>query len=357
MKVQNDELNFSGQVVYVGIDVGKKNWAVSMYVADREHRVRSLDPSAEVLRRYLHAHFPGARYRCVYEAGYFGFAPFAALQAAGLECIVVNPGDVPTMNKERVRKTDVVDARKLAREFASGKLKGIHVPSRVEQEDRSLARSREMTVRKQTRCKNQIKALLGFYGIIVDEEVGDRYWSRKYITWLQQLNLATPAGTDSLQLLVKELLFFRSQILDITRRIRALSRDARYCESLKFLLTAPGFGMVNSMTFLTEIGDIRRFKNENRLATFVGLVPGEHSSSDTVRTTGMTPRRNTWLRHILIEAAWIASAKDTDLLNRYRLLKNRMPASKAIVRIARNLLRRIRYVLLNRVPYAMAAEQ
>jgi transposase len=256
-----------------------------------------------------------------------------------------------------VRKTDAVDAGKLARELAANKLKGIYVPSRVEQESRSLVRSRAGLVSKQTRCKNQIRAFVCLYGIEMDEEIDDRYWSRAYIGWLERLHLETDAGTTTLQTLIAELLFLRSQILTVTRRMRVLGQDPRYRESLRLLLSVPGIGFVSAMILLTELGDIGRFKNENRLACFVGLVPGEHSSGEKERSTGITSRRNRWLRHILIEAAWTASGKDTVLLKRFVTLKSRMPAQKAIVRIARNLLRRIWHVLVHRVPYRIATAQ
>jgi transposase len=113
-----------------------------------------------VLVKYLHRNFPGAKYRCVYEAGYFGFWIHDALQQQGIECYVVHPADVPTKDKERRNRSDRVDARKLARNLRSDELTPLYVPTRKAVEARSLVRTRSQFVKKQTRCKNQIKGML-----------------------------------------------------------------------------------------------------------------------------------------------------------------------------------------------------
>lgn len=350
MRLQHVELNFTGQTVFVGIDVGKKSWKVCVLVGDREHRTFSQNPDGAALAAYVRRLFPGARYRCVYEAGYFGFAPYAALVREGLECLVVNPGDVPTMNKERVTKTDRIDARKLARGLQAGTLTGIHVPSPEQQEDRALVRTRQVFVRKQTRCKNQIRAHLQFFGITMPKEMSERHWSRRYIRWLEELAADGTTKARALRLLLDELLFLRPHVATVTKEIRQLGMTARYQESFTLLRSLPGIDVVTGMILLTELGDIRRFRSMDALASYVGLVPSEYSSGEHQHRGGITHRRNAWLRHVLIEAAWHASAKDPVLVNVYAQQKAKRGAQQAIVRIARKLLGRIRYVLLHRVP-------
>ena len=166
-------------------------------------------PDVTLLVSYLHRHFPNATYHCVYEAGYSGYWICEQLRAHGVDCIVINPADVPTMDKERKHKTNKVDARKLARSLRNGELVPLYVPSRVAQEDRTLVRSRHMLVSKQTRCKNQIKSLLSFYGIILPEDIADRHWSARYVAWLESLSLQSPGGTHTLKTLLQELAHLR----------------------------------------------------------------------------------------------------------------------------------------------------
>lgn len=83
---------------------------------------------------------------------------------------MVHPADVPTMSKEKLRKTDAVDCNKLARELRSGSLEGIYVPKADVLEIRSLIRTRNMIVKDSTRTKNRIKSLLRFHGVDIPEE-------------------------------------------------------------------------------------------------------------------------------------------------------------------------------------------
>ena len=105
MQKKNTKLDFSGQDIYVGLDTGKKSWRVTILTGESEHRTFTQPPKPKALVGYLHKHFPGARYLCVYEAGYFGFWIHDALRQQGVECIVTHPADVPTKDKERRNRT------------------------------------------------------------------------------------------------------------------------------------------------------------------------------------------------------------------------------------------------------------
>ena len=80
-------------------------------------------------------------------------------------------------------------------------------------------------------------------------------------------------------------------------------------------------------------------------------MPGEDSSSEKEVNTGISRRRNAPLRGILIEASWMAVRKDPALLLAFSTLTRRMPKNREIIRIARKLLNRIRYVLKHQKPY------
>lgn len=105
------------------------------------------------------------------------------------------------------------------------------------------------------------------------------------------------------------------------------------------------------MILFTEIMDIHRFKRIDHLKSYAGLVPSTYSSGEKDGTRGLTKRRNTHLRYVLIEAAWVAIRKDPVLLNTYNELTQKMPKQEAIIRIAGKLLSRIRYVWMNDCQY------
>ena len=202
---QNTRLDFTGQEIYVGLDIGKKSWRVTILTKGFEHKTFSQPPKPEALVGYLHKHFPGARYLCVYEAGYFGFWIHDALRQQGVECIVTHPADVPTKDKERHNRNDKVDARKLARNLRNGELTALYVPERRALEARSLVRTRMGMVKKQTRCKNQVKALLSQYGYTIPDGMSGSHWSRRFIDWLASLSFESESGKQALHALLEEL--------------------------------------------------------------------------------------------------------------------------------------------------------
>ena len=356
MTVQASQLDFEGQDIYVGIDVHLSSWTVSIYTAHLEHKTFRQDARPETLIRYLSSHFPGASCHGVYEAGYSGFWIHDALTAAGIDMMVINPADVPTTDRERSFKHDPVDARKLARALRAGELRPIYVPSRAEIEDRQLVRLRGRLVSKQTRVKNQIKALLRHLGIVFPPEFARRHWSRAFIGWIESLaepgaGMQYTSGAVTLGLLLDELESLRLQTLEATRAIRALSRTDRYRHRVEHLMTLKGIGLVGAMVLLTELVDIKRFRSLDRLASYVGLVPGRRSSGESDPAQRLTNRRSAELRYILIESAWVAARRDPVLNQAFEHLALRMKKSEAIVRIAKKQLARIRFVLNNDRPY------
>jgi transposase len=346
--------DFTNQKIYVGIDVAKKSWKVCIYLGAYYHCRFVQPPDPETLVRYLRTNFPNGNYNCVYEAGCFGFWIHNALTQSGVHCVVVNPADVPTAHWERSRKTDRVDAHKLARSLAANELRSLYVPDRKAMEDRTMVRLRGNIVREQTRYKNRIKAMLLYYGINTPEGLLDRHWSRKYLDWLEQIRLEHASGDYAFRLLLDQLISIRKTIADLTKRIRLLSQEDAYRNNVQLLCTIPGVSPLAAMAFMTEIISVRRFKDLDHIASYTGLVPGEHSSGEVVIDTGLTHRRNPMLRLMLVECAWTAAKRDPALLACFSRYATKMPKNKAIVKIARKLLSRICFVLKNQVPYELS---
>jgi transposase len=352
-----NKLDFKGQSIYVGLDVHKKSWSVSIFSEECEHKTFSQPPEVYKLVHYLKRNFPGASYHAVYEAGFSGFWTHDQLRDQGVNCIVANPADVPTTNKERTTKRDPTDCRKLARSLRSGELKGIYVPARSKLEDRSLVRTRQGMVRKQTRCKNQIKSLLFFYGINLPEELVRSSWSQKYFRWLESLRMERASGDMALKVHLEELQHLKQIITGLNRAIILLSRQEEYRGWIRLLKTVPGISTLTAMILLTELCELARFATLDHLASYVGLIPDTKASGETEHIGNLTYRRNPQLRAILIEAAWVAARKDPILLLAFNEYCQRMRKTRAIVKIARKLLNRIRYVLKNQAEYVPGVVQ
>jgi transposase len=356
MSIKSNQLDFTGQNIYVGIDTHKKSFTVTLQGEQLTYKTFSQPPDPTILVEYLSSNYPGASYYAAYEASFSGFWIQEQLQAAGVNCIVVNPCDVPTTDKEKKQKRDPLDSRKLARSLKNGELTPIYIPGKDQQMDRGLLRTRKRLVADQTRCRNRIKALLDFYGIHLPDQFqqAGTHWSKRFMGWLKACDLKEESGNQSLSLLIEEAEFIRSLVLKATRKINELSRSKRFQKRCKLLLSVPGVGRLTAMILLTEIGEITRFKSLDHLCSYVGLIPNIYASGDIERVGEITKRGNRHLRAQLVESSWVAVRNDPALTLKYQQLCGRMKGNKAIIRITRKLLNRIRYVLINEQEYELA---
>lgn len=348
---QGNRLSFAGQNIYCGIDVHKANWAVNLRNDDFELKTFSQPPNPEILADYLKKNYPEANYYAVYEAGFTGFWTQRSLEKQGIICKVTHPADVPSTDKERQQKTDKVDCRKLSLSLKEGRMEGIFIPSEEQVDDRNILRTRQQLVKDQTRCKNRIISMLDFYGIAIPTGYKESsHFSKRFIGWLEALDLRESAKV-SLQLKLGSLNGIRAQLLVANRHINKMGKSPQYKDSVGLLRSIPGIGLLNAMIFLTELGDVKRFSAFDKLCSYVGLTPNVYSSAETNHVTGITHRCNHILREALIESSWCAVRKDPALLMSYNELKKRMNYNKAIIKIGKKLLNRIRYIMLNRTKY------
>lgn len=347
------QITFKGQNIYVGIDTHLRNWAITILTENNFHKKFSQDPKPEVLANYLKRNFPNAEYYSAYEASFCGFNIHRKLTELGIKNIIVNPADVPTTDKEKKQKEDARDSRKLAMTLRSGELKGIYVPSKESEELRSLIRYRKTLVKDIARGKNRIKANLYFHGIEIPVQhlQDSKYWSNKFTIWLKSVSHSTQYGTLVLQDLIENNLNLRKKLLNITKDIRKASKGEKYSKLCKLLTSIPGIATVTAMTIISELETLDRFKSFDKLSSYAGLVPTTHTSGDNEKTGKITPRANIILRNSLIESAWIAARIDPAMSFAYNELCKRMKPSKAIIRIAKKLLNRVKYVLKNEKEY------
>jgi len=353
MHKQGSKIDFSDQDIFVGFDVHLKSWKVTVVTQHSTMKTFSQDPDANVLHNYLQRNFPGGRYHSAYEAGFCGYWIHNKLLSLGIKSIVVNPADIPTTNKEIVQKEDKRDSRKIARSLRNGDLTPIYVPTDKTLGDRALIRLRSSMVKDLTRYKNRIKSFLYFHGVKTPESFSSAqsHWSNRYLLWLESVQLANESETKTLAALLQEVRHLRSSVLDLTRQITKLSKTEPYKQQCLLLQSIPGIGTLTAMTLLTELETVMRFKNVDKLCSFIGIVPSTSSSGEQEKTGSITPRGHSVLRSAIVESSWIAIKHDPALLKSYLDYCKRMESNKAIIRIARKMLSRIRFVLKNNQPY------
>jgi transposase len=347
---------FDGETMYVGIDTHLKSWKVSIHSKEFELKTFTQPPDAKKLMNYLTHHFPGANYECVYEAGFSGFSAQRQLIKLGANCIVAHPADVPTTDKEKKNKNDRRDSRKLARGLKNGDLNPIHIPDEEREQDRALLRTRDRIIRNKSRVKNRIKFLLMYLGKAIPEAFQGKVWSNRFIAWLTEIDLS-PSTRTALDIYLEELQSLVKMEKKINKQIKILAKKPRYAENLRLLMSIPSIGVISAMILLTEIGDIRRFKKFKSLCCYFGLVPNLRNSGETTHVGRMTKRGNTYLKYILIECAWTAMRKDPALLMYYKSIVVHTEPNKAIVKVARKLLNRIRAILTEKTEYVTGVVQ
>ena len=345
--------NFTGMNLYVGLDVHKNSWSVSVLTDQIELKTFSQPPNAEQLHAYLIKHYPGASYHSAYECGFSGYGNHRKLLELGIDNIVINAADVPTTGKEKAGKTDKVDSRKIAKGLRSGSLEGIHVFNEHHQGLRSFARMRHIMQRDLRRAKQRIKMFLLFNTIKTPIEYDNENWSKSFQVWLEQLSFRSENARRTLEFMLSHYHYQKQQVRQISKELRAYFRKY-YKEDYFLLRTIPGIGPLSAIAIITELGDIDRFANINKLSSYVGLLPLTHNSGDTERIGGMSYRCNSYLRTIIVEASWQAIRKDPAMLLYYRKHAAKGHAKRAIVKVAGKLLNRIRFVLKNKQEYVLS---
>lgn len=347
------QANYSNLQLYIGIDVHKKQWSVSIFTDAAHHRTFSQPPSPEALKNYLDHHFPSARVRCAYEATKLGYWICRKLISFGYECLVVNAADIPTSNKETANKTDPIDSRKIGKALRAGLLTPIHVPSQTTEGDRQLFRYRKKLQADLTRIKNRIKDKFLFTGTPIPAEFDNSNWSKAFLLWLKNAQLPDACTRLTLDMLLEQYHFTYRHFLKVSVEVRKLQRAKRYSSIAKLLRSIAGIGPLTTVELLCEIEDINRFANFKKFNGFIGFKPGSHSSGEHDWKGRMTYRRHKALRSSLIECAWSTIQKDPAMLNRYNELKQRLTGKRAIIVIARKLASRIYYVLKNQQQYQL----
>lgn len=212
---------------------------------------------------------------------------------------------VANPNKTRLifqssRKSDRVDAAKLALLVHAGQVPKVHVPPQSVRSWRGLIEYRRKLVDKLVMVKNQIRALLRGQGI--KGPSCRRLWTKKGVQWLREIPWPTAMESLRLECLLEE-------ASDITRKIKrivpVLDAHGAQKAGISLLKTAPGVGPRTAEAFLAYIDDPHRFAS-GTIGAYLGLIPREDSSGDQRRLGHITHEGPGTVRKLLAEAAWRA---------------------------------------------------
>jgi transposase len=290
--------------VYVGLDVSKLKVSVALAEAGRDGEVRFLgevENTPEAIGRLV-AKLAKRHRRLAfcYEAGPTGYGLQRQVSALGHDCAVVAPSLIPRRPGERV-KTNRRDALTLARLHRAGELTRVWIPDPGHQAVRELVRAREAAMEELRRARQHLQSFLLRHGRVFG---GRAPWTKAHARWLAGQGFDHPAQ----QLVLAE---YRQAVEDAGTRLERLTRqvaEAAAAWSMAPLVEAcqalRGVAFMTAVTFVAEIGDVRRFDSPRQLMAYLGLVPSESSTGERVRRGGITKAGNGRARRVLIEGAW-----------------------------------------------------
>ena len=289
---------------FVGIDVAKGRNAIAIADGERGGDVRYLgevdaSPASmtRIVRRLAEKY---DRVQFCYEAGPTGYGLYRLVTALGHDCAVVAPSLIPRRPGERV-KTNRRDAVALAKLLRAGELTAVWVPDEGHEAMRDLVRARSAAVETLRVHKQQVSAFMLKHGRHYPRK---KAWSMRYLRWLQEQQFDHPAHQIVLQEMVEAVRLAKERVERLERTIEEFLPAWSLAPIVGALRALRGVDLIVAATFVSEVGDIGRFDNPRQLMGYLGLVPSERSTGNTVRRGGITKAGNRRVRHMLVESAW-----------------------------------------------------
>lgn len=196
-------------------------------------------------------------------------------------------------------KNDKRDAQALSEVSCRIDLPSVHIPTETSRLWKSLCGSREALLRSRTMLINNARGWLRTQLIRIRTGATSTF-STRLREHMTANELAIPPHLEA-QLVVIELL--TTKIKDADLQLLSLADGNPVCRRL---MTVPGVGPVTAVRFVAAIDDMSRFHNAHAVQSYIGLTPGENSSSERKRNTGITKAGSSELRRTLVQAAWCA---------------------------------------------------
>jgi transposase len=243
----------------------------------------------------------------------------------------------------RQQKTDPRDAEHILKLLVEGRFPRLWVPSAEERDARQLLVHRHQRVRTRTQIKNQLQALALHQGL----QRKRRLWSRAGRTELEPLELLPFAARRRTELL-ESLDRLDRQIAELDQAVAA---EAKKRPGAVCLMTHPGVGPNTALATVLTLGPVERFPTAKQVASYVGLIPREHSSGGRQRLGHLSKQGSPLMRFLLVEAGQTAARIEPGLRRRYLRWSLKIGRSKAKVAVARTLATRLYWMLRTGKPY------
>jgi len=335
--------------LYIGLDIHKRSWKIQLATDLFWGKSLSVPPDAEAIKKFVDKHYANHAVFICYESGCCGFSHHRYFESYGWTSLVVNPGDIAKTASARYKKTDKIDARMLCKELKDNRLHGIHVPDTNREALRCMFRRRLELVKEYRKVKTQLLMRLLYLGIKIPEEHDNSNWTHAFRDWIRGLDLGHACLDFSFRSRMRSFDFVDEELRDVSTKLRAHCRK-HYKDYYYLLRSIPGIGGIVAVGIISELGDLKRFKNFKQLAGYVGMCPSIRQSGDSEKHFGMTPRAHKLMRSYFVEASWQALRFDPVMQAYFRKHQGK-DSKRILIKVARKLLSRTYGVVKSGMPY------
>ena len=263
------------------------------------------------------------------------------LRAMGVEVQVANPnGDAWKWRKVK-KKNDRRDALKMAQLSAMNQIEPVYIPKVEVRQWRALIAFRQQLVRRRGRMKNHIRDLLVSEGMLLPR--GQSCWTKIGMARLEEM--ARPLSAVGLNELWRGQLDIElRQLKEVQQEIAAteekLDAIAATDPRIKLLRTIPGVGPRLAEAIVALLDRPERFRKASEVSAYIGMVPKELDSGETVRRGPITKHGSRLVRSLLVEVAWLGLRHNPWVRETYERISGGKKSRKkiAIVAVGRRLL-------------------
>lgn len=216
-------------------------------------------------------------------------------------------------------------------------LPSVHVPSHQARQRKTLCGMRDALVSARTKVLNTVRGWL--------RTEGRRPRGGAVPTFSARVRALYAEGTLP-PYVERQLRTIDALTTEITAADEELASTATADPIARRLMTVPGIGPSTSIRFVAALDEISRFREAHAVESYLSLVPGEHSSAEHHRRTGITKVGPPALRWCLVQAAWAARrSRRKDPMHRWAdAIEKRRGTRVAVLALARKLAR-IMYAL------------
>jgi transposase len=264
------------------------------------------------------------------------------MEELGIDCQVGHPAKIRAA-EPRKQKNDRRDAALILKLLAENRFPSIWMPSNEQRDVRALLLHRHPWVRIRTRVQNALQAIALSHGL----RRGSSLWSQAGQQAIASLPLTPCTGErrTALQSLYRHL---EEQIEDLNRKVEEFAWQR---PQARRLMTHPGVGPITALATETILGDPGRFRDGKAVASYVGIIPSEHSSGGKQRLGRLSKQGNPLLRFLWCEAVGHAVRKDAELKRFFQHKLVEKGLGKARVAAARKLGIRLWILLRDQIDY------